>query len=81
MRHLDAEEGLSIVGGAVHAGVQHVDRVLVLGISEDPRVVPCALAEAAIAVRARPRRSSVCRSENPAGIRFDDGPQMIRVDR
>src|SRR5439155_7320571 len=55
----DVVEGDAAVGGAVHAGVEHVDRVLALRVGVDPRVVEGALAELAVGVGALPGGAAV----------------------
>src|SRR6266566_2130183 len=81
VRYLNVPERFAVVGRAVHPGVQHVHRVHVLRISEYSRVVPRTLAQPAIAVRARPRCSSVHGPVDASGVGFDNGPHMTRVYR
>ncbi len=81
VRDRDGLERLAAIGGAIEARVQDVDRVRVLRIGEDARVVPGALAELAFIVRARPRGAGVVGTKDAAGIRFDDRPHTSRIGR
>ena len=75
----DALEGLAAVGGPVEAHVHHVDGVLIGGIRDQPRVVPGALAELALAVGALPAVPAVARPEDTALLGLDDGVDHLRV--
>src|SRR6185312_876641 len=75
VRNADRLVRLSAVGRVIEADVGYVNAVLVLGVCEDARVVPCALPQAATVVELDPRGAGVIGTKHATGIGFDDCPQ------
>src|SRR4029453_16543535 len=61
--------------------MQDVNRVGVLWIRVDARVVPGALAQVALVVRLRPRLAGIVRTKDTTVFSLDDCPQAIRIRR
>ena len=70
---------LPAVGRFHERHVVRVDDVGVLRVGVDLGVVPRALPQVAIVVRALPRRTAVIGSKDAARIGFDVGPDAIRI--
>src|SRR5207253_3536643 len=79
VRDGDVREGSPAVVRAVEARVEDVDRVCVLRVSVNLRVVPGALSKVARLVRLRPSAPAVVRAEDSALLRLDDCPDPFRV--
>src|SRR6185437_8184965 len=76
VRNADRLVCLSPVGRVVEADVGYVNAVLVLGVCEDARVVPGALAQTAAVVDLDPRGARVVGAKYATGIGFDYCPQV-----
>ena len=74
-------KGLAPIRGLLEIHVVDVDDARVLRVRVDLRVVPGALPQRAVGVRARPRRAGVVGAIHPAGIGFDDREYAIRIRR
>src|SRR5581483_8141692 len=74
-------EGLAGIGGAVHASVEDVHRVGVLGIREDVREIPGALREAVVVGQLVPGVAAVVRAVQAAGFGFDESIDAARAAR
>ncbi len=82
VRHLDRVERLPAVHGAVHARVERVDGVRVLRVGLHVRVVPGALAQLVLAVRARPGGAAVVGAVDAAlRLRLEDRPDPVGISR
>src|SRR6266566_4209142 len=79
MRRPQLRERPAAVHGAIHPRVQHVDRLGILRIGVNVRVVPGALAEIALLVRAAPRIAAVVGSEDASRVRLHDSPYAVVV--
>src|SRR5689334_2250452 len=64
VRRAHRREGATAIDRAIHAGVQHVHGLGIFGIGVDVRVVPGALAQIALVVRAPPRVAAVVGAEH-----------------
>ncbi len=54
MRRGNYGEGFAGIVGAIHAGIEDIHRVRALGIGEDVRVIPGALADATLVIHQAP---------------------------
>src|SRR5207249_1539850 len=73
VRHGQVREALPAVGRLVHVDVGQVDRVGVLRVGVDPRVVPRALADLVLVVDVGPLLAVVLAAEEAAVLRLDEG--------
>ncbi len=81
VRRADLFKRAAAVGRFPEADVEDVDRVLVLGIGVDVRVVPGPLPERPIVVDPGPGGTAILRPENAAFFGFDHRPDPLRVHR
>ena len=81
VRHADASECPPAIVRSIEAGVEHVNRVGVLWIGIDARVIPCPLAEISLLICLRPVLAAVVRSKHTAVFGFDNRPDAIRISR
>src|SRR5439155_14576123 len=79
MGRAQRRERAAAVHRAIHPGVQHVDRLGILGIGVDVGVVPGALPEIALVVGPPPRLAAVVGAEHAARVRIHDSPDPIMV--
>ncbi len=73
--------GAAAVSRLMEAHVENVNRVLVLGIGVDVRVVPGPLPERPVIVYPRPSGARILRAEDTALLGLNDRPHPIRVHR
>lgn len=81
VRRADDLERFPGVGGLEERRVQHVDRILLLGIGVDARIVERALPQAPVFIDAIPCRARVVGAEQAAVLGFDHRVDAIRVGR
>jgi hypothetical protein len=79
MRRANRAEGLAAVNGAIHAGVENVDRVRRARISKHVRVIESPLAILAVAVHERPVVAAIVGAEEATLVRFNQRPDTVAV--
>src|SRR5271165_6616298 len=81
MPPLNRGKSFTAVVGTIKTGVHHVQRIQSLGIGEDARVIPGALAQLTFFVLLGPGVSAVVGLKYAAVFGFDNGPHAVRIHR
>ena len=79
MRRAQRAIGFAAIGGTVKAGVQHVHRVLHLGVGIDARIVKRALAQTAVFAGHLPGGAAVIGNEDAAIFVFHNGVDALPI--
>ena len=79
MRDTNDLETFSAVGGAVNAGVEHVDGVGIFGVRKKVMKIPGALREAVVRVDEFPAFASIFAPVKSAFFRLNDGVHSIPI--